>query len=129
VSNIDVASLVLTGQLASQVSGQTSAQPALELALSGVITRIEAPLEQTFDIDLSLVPQTTGTLFVSADKSLSRRLRLYSRTPVGENEDGLKRIFGLEYQLNNFAFGDLSNESLGLSNSTTGRLKLRLDLD
>jgi len=129
VSNIDVASLVLTGQLASQVSGQTSAQPALELALSGVITRIEAPLEQTFDIDLSLTPQTTGTLFVSADKTLSRRLRLYSRTPVGENEDGLKRIFGLEYQLNNFAFGDLSNESLGLSNSTTGRLKLRLDLD
>jgi hypothetical protein len=129
VSNIDVASLVLTGQLASQVSGQASAQPALELALSGVINRIEAPLEQTFDIDLSLIPQTTGTLFVTADKSLSRRLRLYSRTPVGENEAGLKRVFGLEYQLNNFAFGDLSNESLGLSNSTTGRLKLQLELD
>jgi hypothetical protein len=48
---------------------------------------------------------------------------------VGENEAGLKRVFGLEYQLNNFAFGDLSNESLGLSNSTTGRLKLRLELD
>ncbi len=129
LTSLDLASLLLTGTLPAQLSGASSAQPALEAALSPVIGQIEAPLEQTLDVDLTLTPQAGGTLFLGADKNLSRRLRLYSRTPFGENEAAVTRVFGLEYQINNFAFGDLSNESFGLENTTTGRLKFRVELD
>ncbi len=128
-SNIDVATLVLTGACPSQLTAAASAQPALEQVLNPLLRLIEAPLEQTLDIDLNLTPGTGGTLFIEADKALSKRLRLYSYAPVGENDTGVKRIFGLEYQLNNLLFGDLSNEAIGLQNSTTGRLKLRLNLE
>lgn len=41
----------------------------------------------------------------------------------------MPRRFGLEYQFNNFAFGDLSNQSIGLENNTTGQMILLLNLD
>jgi hypothetical protein len=129
-SAIDVATLVLTGACPSQLSAASSAQPALEAAFTPVLNLIEAPLKQTLDIDLNLTPSGQGALIVEADKALSKRLRLYSYAPVGSAEDAtIRRQFGLEYQINNFAFGDLSNQSLGQENNTTGQLILMLNLD
>ena len=91
---------------------------------------IEAPHTQTRDIDLNLKPSGSGALIIEADKALAKRLRLYSYAPVGsEEESTIRRQFGLEYQINNFAFGDLSNQSLGQENNTTGQLILMLNLD
>ncbi len=129
-SAIDVATLVLTGACPSQLTAASSAQPALEAAFTPVLNLIEAPLKQTLDIDLNLTPSGQGALIVEADKALSKRLRLYSYAPVGSAEDAtIRRQFGLEYQINNFAFGDLSNQSLGQENNTTGQLILMLNLD
>jgi hypothetical protein len=129
-SAIDVATLVLTGACASQLTAASSAQPALEAAFTPVLNLIEDPLKETLDIDLNLTPSGRGTLLVEADKALSTRLRLYSYAPVGTDEDAtMPRRFGLEYQFNNFAFGDLSNQSIGLENNTTGQMILLLNLD
>ena len=66
---------------------------------------------------------------IDANKVLSRRLYLYSRVLVGEEQDGNPQQFGLRYQINNVAFGELSNERTGSNISTTGRLKLRVNLN
>jgi hypothetical protein len=129
-SAIDLATMVLTGACASQLTAASSAQPALEAAFTPVLNLIEDPLKETLDIDLNLTPSGRGTLLVEADKALSTRLRLYSYAPVGTDEDAtMPRRFGLEYQFNNFAFGDLSNQSIGLENNTTGQMILLLNLD
>ena len=129
-SAIDVATMVLTGACPAQLTAAASAQPALEAAFTPVLNLIEAPLKQTLDIDLNLTPSGRGALIIEADKALSRRLRLYSYAPVGsEEESTIRRQFGLEYQINNFAFGDLSNQSLGQENNTTGQLILMLNLN
>ncbi len=128
-SKIEVATLVLTGSYPSDLSGASSAQPATELLLGPLLGLIERPLEETLNLDLDIEPVSTGTLFISADKFLSRRLRLYTRTPVGE-EDGINpQTFGLEYRINNSAYGELTNERLGNLNSTTARLRFRILLD
>jgi hypothetical protein len=128
-SQTDLASLVATGRLTSDLSGAASAQPALELALGPVLGLIERPLEETLDLDrVQFKPISTGALVIEADKELSRRLRLYSSTPVGEGTDET-RTFGLEYQLNNYLFGELKGERVDLVDQTTGNLRLRLSFD
>ncbi len=128
-SKIEVATLVLTGSYPSDLTGAAGASPATEVLLSPVLSLIEAPFEETLDVDLTLTPATTGTLFIDADKLLSRRLRLYSRTPVGDEASSNLQTFGLEYRLNNEVTGELTNEQLGNLNSTSGRLRFRLLLD
>ncbi|MCA9543137.1 MAG: hypothetical protein KC613_02075, partial [Myxococcales bacterium] len=128
-SKIEVATLVLTGAYPSDLTGAAGAAPATEVLLSPVLSLIEAPFEETLDVDLTLTPATTGTLFIDADKILSRRLRLYSRTPVGDEAANNLQTFGLEYRLNNEVTGELTNEQLGNLNSTSGRLRFRLLLD
>lgn len=128
-SQIEVLTLLLTGQLPSDLTGAAGAQPATEALLGPVLNLIEAPLEETLDLDLSLTAATTGTLFVDVDKILSRRLRLYSRTPVGTDSATNPQTFGLEYRINNLATGELTTEQLGSNNATSGRLRLRLELD
>jgi hypothetical protein len=128
-SKIEVATLVLTGSYPSDLTGAASAAPATEVLLAPVLNLIEAPFEETLDVDLSLTPATTGTLFIDADKLLSRRLRLYTRTPVGDDANNNLQTFGLEYRLNNQATLEATNERLGNLNSTGGRLRLRLLLD
>jgi hypothetical protein len=128
-SKIEVATLVLTGAYPSDLTGAASATPATEILLSPVLSLIEAPFEETLDVDLSLTPATTGTLFIDADKLLSRRLRLYSRTPVGDDAGNNPLTFGLEYRLNNRLTGELTTEKLGNLNSTSGRLRLQILVD
>lgn len=128
-SKIEVATLVLTGSYPSDLTGAASAAPATEVLLAPVLSLIEAPLQQTLDVDLSLTPATTGTLFIDADKLLSRRLRLYTRTPVGDDANNSLQTFGLEYRLNNEVTLEATNERLGNLNSTGGRMRLRLLLD
>lgn len=128
-SKIEVLTLLLTGRYPSDLTGAASAAPATEVLLGPVLSMIERPLEETLDLNLSLTPDATGTLFIDADKSLSRRLRLYSRTPVGTDSATNPQIFGLEYRINNTIFSELTNEQLGNNNATSGRLRLRLVMD
>ena len=128
-SKLEVITLVLTGSYPENLSGAASAQPATEVVLAPLLSLVEAPLEDTFQVDLTLTPVSTGTLYIDANKVLSRRLYLYSRVLVGDEQDGNPQQFGLRYQINNVAFGELSNERLGTNISTTGRLKLRVDLN
>lgn len=129
LSSYEIAVLVLTGSLPDTLGGVASAQPATELLLGPLLGLIERPLEDTLDVDLSLTPASTGTLFIDADKLLSRRLRLYSRTLVGDEDGSIPQTFGLEYRINNAATAELTNESAGNLNSTSGRLRLRFELD
>lgn len=128
-SKIEVLTLLLTGRYPSDLTGAASAAPATEALLGPVLSMIERPLEETLDLNLSLTPDATGTLFIDADKSLSRRLRLYSRTPVGNDAATNSQIFGLAYRINNTIFSELTNEQLGNNNATSGRLRLRLEMD
>ena len=128
-SKIEVLTLLLTGRYPSDLTGAASAAPATEVLLGPVLSLIERPLEETLDLNLSLTPDATGTLFIDADKSLSRRLRLYSRTPVGNDSATNPQIFGIEYRINNTVFSELTNEQLGNNNATSGRLRLRLVMD
>jgi len=127
-SKLDVAWLVLTGSYPDNLSGSASAQPAAEVVLAPLLSLVERPLEETFKVDLTLTPVSSGTLYIDANKFLSRRLRLYSRVFVGDEDDGNPQQFGLQYQINNVAFGELSSAQSGSSVSTTGKLKLRLSL-
>lgn len=129
LSSYEIAVLVLTGSLPDSLGGAAGAQPATEVLLGPLLGLIERPLEDTLDVDLSLTPASTGTLFIDADKLLSRRLRLYSRTLVGDEDGTVPQTFGLEYRINNAATAELSNEQAGNLNSTSGRLRLRLELD
>lgn len=129
LSSYEIAVLVLTGTLPDSLGGAAGAQPATEVLLGPLLGLIERPLEDTLDVDLSLTPASTGTLFIDADKLLSRRLRLYSRTLVGDEDGTVPQTFGLEYRINNAATTELSNEQAGNLNSTSGRLRLRLELD
>ncbi|MEE2757441.1 MAG: translocation/assembly module TamB domain-containing protein [Myxococcota bacterium] len=128
-SKFEVVMLVLTGSYPENLSGAAGAQPATEVVLAPLLSLVERPLEDTFKVDLTLTPLSTGTLYIDANKVLSRRLYLYSRVLVGEEQDGNPQQFGLRYQINNVAFGELSNERLGSNISTTGRLKLRVNLN
>ncbi len=128
-SQFQVAMLVLTGSFPEDLSGAASAQPATEVLLAPLLSLVERPLEDTLNVDLSLTPDTGGSLFIDADKILSRRLRLYSRVMVGDDDEGSPQRFGLEYQINNIAYGELASEQTGSLVSTSGRLRLRLDLD
>ena len=121
--------LVLTGSYPENLSGVASAQPAAEVVLAPLLSLVERPLEDTFNVDLTLTPVSSGTLYIDANKILSRRLRLYSRVLVGEEEEGSPQKFRLEYQINNIAFGQLSNERSGSKVSTSGLLHLRLNLN
>lgn len=129
LSSYEIVVLVLTGSLPDTLGGVASAQPATELLLGPLLGLIERPLEDTLDVDLSLTPASSGTLFIDADKLLSRRLRLYSRTLVGDEDGTIPQTFGLEYSINNTATAELTNESAGNLNSTSGRLRLRFELD
>ncbi len=129
LSHIEVATLVLTGSLPSDLTGAASAQPATEVVLGPLLGFIERPLEETLEVDLALTPASSGTLYIDAEKLLSRRLRVYSRTPVGNEDAATPQTFGLEYQINNSTYGELTNEQTGNLNSTSGRLRLRLNLD
>lgn len=128
-SKIEVLTLLLTGRYPSDLTGAASAAPATEVLLGPVLSLIERPLEETLDLNLSLTPDAAGTLFIDADKVLSRRLRLYSRTPVGTDAATNPQIFGLEYRINNGLTSELSTEQLGNTNATSGRLRLRLEWD
>lgn len=126
---IDVLSLVLTGRRVADLNAAATAQPALEVALSPLLSYFERPLEETLELDLSVVPQTTGTVEVDVDKKLGQRVRLFTRAQVGDDDAGSRFILGAEYQLNNVTFGELTNARLGLQNSTTARLRFRWTLD
>lgn len=126
---IDVLSLVLTGRRIADLNADAAAQPALEVALSPLLSYFERPLEETLELDLSVVPQTTGTVEVDVDKKLGQRVRLFTRAQVGNDDVGNQLILGAEYQLNNVTFGELTNARIGLQNSTTARLRFRWTLD
>jgi hypothetical protein len=128
-SNFEVAMLVLTGSYPENLSGAASAQPAAEVVLAPLLNLVERPLEDTFNVDLTLTPVSSGTLYIDANKILSRRLRLYSRVLVGDDEEGSPQQFRLEYQINNIAFGQLSNEQSSNKVSTSGLLHFRLNLN
>ncbi len=129
-SQLEVITLVLTGSFPSDLSGSQSAQPATEMLLAPILDLIERPLEETLDIDLTLTPSADGSLFISADKSLSRRLRAYARSSLGDVEDDSNPpTFGLEYRLNNLLSSELINEQASGLNTTSARLRLRWMLD
>jgi hypothetical protein len=128
-SKFDVAMLVLTGSYPEDASGAASAQPAAEVLLAPLLSLVERPLEDTLNIDLSLTPATAGSLFIDIDKMLSRRLRLYSRVFVGDGDETNPQKFGLEYQINNTVLGEFTSEKTGNYLSTTGRLRLKLEID
>ena len=121
--------LVLTGSYPENLSGAAGAQPAAEMVLAPLLNLVERPLEDTFNVDLTLTPVSSGTLYIDANKILSRRLRLYSRVLVGEDDQGSPQQFRLEYQINNIAYGQLTNEQSSNRVSTSGLLHLRLNLN
>ncbi|MCA9537500.1 MAG: translocation/assembly module TamB domain-containing protein, partial [Myxococcales bacterium] len=129
LSKIEIATLVLTGSLPDQLTGAASAQPATEVVLQPLLGLVERPLEDTLDIDLSLSTGSTGSLFIEADKLLSRRLRLVTSTLVGDADDTQVPQFRLEYRINNEATAELTNEQDANLNSTNGRLRLQFDQD
>ena len=128
-SKFQVAMLVLTGSYQDDLNGAASAQPATEVLLAPLLSLVERPLEDTLNLDLSLTPASTGSLIIDADKILSRRLRLYSRVLVGDDDDETPQRFGLNYQINNVAFGEVTSEQTGSLVSTTGGLRLKLNLN
>ncbi len=128
-SQIEVITLVLTGSYPAGLNGAQSAQPATELILAPLLELIERPLEETLDLDLTLTPATSGTLYIAADKTLSRRMRVYARTPIGEEDDNNPPTFGLEYRINNLFYSELTSQQVGSVNTTSGRLRLRLMMD
>lgn len=126
---IDVLSLVLTGRRIADLNAAATAQPALEVALGPLLSYFERPLEETLELDLSVVPQTTGSVEVDVDKKLGQRVRLFTRAQVGGDDSGNRITLGAEYQINNVTFGELTNERDGLQNNTTARLRFRWTLD
>lgn len=128
-SDIDVATLVLTGRYPSQLSGAAGAQPALELLLAQVLANLERPIEETLELELNISAQSTGALEVDVNKQIFRRLRLTSRAEVGGEEVGNRLTLSAEYRLNNTLYGVLTNEQANQIQSTTGLLRLRLSLD
>ena len=127
LSDIEVLTLVLTGRY--DLTGDASAQPALEIALGPLLDLIERPLEETLDVELDVVPQTSGVVEVDVDKELFDRLRVFSRATVGDTEGGNELEIGALYQLNNSAFGELTNERIGPADKTTARIRFRIRLD
>ena len=126
-SKIEVATLVITGRYPNNVNAASSTQPATEVLLAPVLNLIERPLEDSLGLNLSLTPETgRAGLFIDLNKSFSRRLRLYARTPIGEVNDDTLQSFGVEYKLNNFLSSELTREQINRSNATSGRLHLRL---
>ena len=94
-----------------------------------LLSLVERPLEDTLKVDLALTPDSQGSLVIDANKILSRRLRLYSRVLVGDDSDSRQQQIGLEYQINNVTFGELSSERTSSLVTTTGRLRLKLNLN
>jgi hypothetical protein len=126
-SKLELATLVLTGRFPSKVNtATTSAQPATEVLLSPLLNLIERPIEDTLNLDLSLTPDTSGMLFVDLNKIFSRRLRLYARTPIGDDQKTNPQIFSLEYRFNNLIYGEISNDRINQVSSTSSRFRLRL---
>ena len=97
--------------------------------ISPLLNLIERPIEDTLNLDLSLTPDTSGMLFVDLNKIFSRRLRLYARTPIGDDQKSNPQIFSLEYRFNNLIYGEISNERINQISSTSGRFRLRLSWD
>ncbi|MEE2789880.1 MAG: translocation/assembly module TamB domain-containing protein [Myxococcota bacterium] len=126
---LDVAMLVLTGSYPEDLSGAATAQPATEVLLAPLLSLVERPLEDTLKVDLALTPDSQGALVIDANKVLSRRLRLYSRVLVGDDNESRPQQIGLEYQINNVTFGELSSEKTSSLVTTTGRLRLKLNLN
>ena len=126
-SKIEVATLVITGRYPNNLNAAASTQPATEVLLAPILNLIERPIEDSLGLNLSLTPETTGAgLFIDLNKSFSRRLRLYARTPIGEGDDDTPQSFGVEYKLNNFLSSELTREQVSQINATSGRLRLRL---
>jgi len=129
-SKIEVATLVITGRYPNNLNAAASTQPATEVLLAPILNLIERPIEDSLGLNLSLTPETSGAgLFIDLNKSFSRRLRLYARTPIGEGDDDSPQSFGLEYKLNNILSSELTREQISQSNATSGRLRLRLSWD
>jgi len=126
-SKIEVATLVITGRYPNNLNAAASTQPATEVLLAPILNLIERPIEDSLGLNLSLTPETSGAgLFIDLNKSFSRRLRLYARTPIGEGDDDTPQSFGVEYKLNNFLSSELTREQVSQINATSGRLRLRL---
>ncbi len=129
LSDIEIATLMTTGSLPSDLSGAASAQPATEIVFGPLFGVLTAPIEDTLDLELTLSTGDAGTLLIDAEKLLSRRLKLYSRTPIGDDDDSDPVTFGLEYRLNNSTYGEVTNERQGEENLFGARIRLRLDLE
>ena len=52
-----------------------------------------------------------------------------TRVLVGDDSDSRQQQIGLEYQINNVTFGELSSERTSSLVTTTGRLRLKLNLN
>ncbi len=128
LSDLEIATLITTGSLPRDLSGASSAQPVAEIAFGPLFGVLTSPIEETLDLELSLSTGDAGTLLVDAEKLLSRRLKLYSRTPIGDDDDSDPVTFGLEYRLNNSTYGEVTNERLGEQNLFGARVRLRMDL-
>ncbi len=129
LSDIEIATLMTTGSLPSDLSGAAGAQPATEIVFGPLFGVLTAPIEDTLDLELTLSTGDAGTLLIDAEKLLSRRLKLYSRTPIGDDDDSDPVTFGLEYRLNNSTYADVTNERQGEQNLFGARLRLRFDLE
>ena len=129
LSDIEIATLITTGSLPSDLSGASGAQPATEIVFGPLFGVLTAPIEDTLDLELTLSTGDAGTLLIDAEKLLSRRLKLYSRTPIGDDDDSDPVTFGLEYRLNNSTYGEVTNERQGEQNLFGARVRLRLDLE
>ena len=128
-SPFEVAMLVLTGSYPEDLSGAASAQPATEVLLAPLLSLVERPLEDTLKVDLALTPDSQAPLSSMPTKYYRDGSGSYSRVLVGDDSDSRQQQIGLEYQINNVTFGELSSERTSSLVTTTGRLRLKLNLN
>jgi len=125
LSNLQAASLVVTGRLPSDIAGAAGAGGAAAgLLLDPLMNLIERPLEDTFDFKLNLTPDSSGQLTIGSELYFTQRLK-GSFSLVGSND----KSYGLELQLNNGLFLELDSAQTEADVDTTLRFRGTWELD
>jgi hypothetical protein len=130
-TELEVATLVLTGSRPSDITGAAGAGGAAAgFLLAPLMNLVERPLEDTFDLELDVTPSSTGQLFIDSELVLSQRLTLYTKVLVGEAAEGQGQTVGLDYQLNNVTLFQFINTQTDADVATTTlRLRTSWELD
>ena len=130
-TELEVATLVLTGSRPSDITGAAGAGGAAAgFLLAPLMNLVERPLEDTFDLELDVTPSSTGQLFIDSELVLSQRLTLYTKVLVGEAGEGQSQTVGVDYQLNNFTLFQFVNTQTDADVATTTlRLRTSWELD